>query len=59
MGFFESEDLALSAAGDVHPLEAGQAMAFAALMACLLLVAEGIARLRGNRGATCQPEQLA
>ena len=43
---------ALSAAGDIHPLVAIQAMAFAALLACLVLVAEGISRLWGNRGAT-------
>lgn len=42
----------LSAASDSHPVVAAQWLALAAVLACLAAVAEGIARLWGNRGGT-------
>lgn len=41
----------LAAASGLHPLESSQLLAFASLVACLLLAAEAISRLEGNRGA--------
>ncbi len=40
----------LANAGGVHPLEAVQLLSMAALAACLVLAAESISRLWGNRG---------
>ncbi|MCB9897162.1 MAG: sulfatase-like hydrolase/transferase [Planctomycetes bacterium] len=50
--FFAASAAGLSAASGVHPGVTAPMLALASLLSCLLMVAEGISRLWGNRGAT-------